>query len=46
MGLFVAGGKGVIRSMYMDSKSYANMVPVDCTVSFLLATSWYYLNNK
>lgn len=46
MGLFVAAGKGVLRSMYMDSKSYANMIPVDCTVSYLLASSWYYLNIK
>lgn len=46
LGLFVGAGKGVIRSMYMDSHSYANLIPVDCTVSYILATCWYYLNNK
>lgn len=46
MGLFVAAGKGVIRSMYMDSNSYANMVPIDATVSGLMVFSWYYLKTK
>ncbi|KAJ8982562.1 hypothetical protein NQ317_005033 [Molorchus minor] len=43
MGLFVGAGKGVIRSMYMDSKSYANFIPVDCTVSGIMAAAWNYL---
>ncbi|XP_056632464.1 putative fatty acyl-CoA reductase CG5065 [Diorhabda sublineata] len=46
MGLFVGAGKGIIRCMYMDSKSYANLIPVDATVSGILVFSWYYLNTK
>ncbi|CAH1959215.1 unnamed protein product [Acanthoscelides obtectus] len=46
MGLFAASGKGVIRSMYMDSKSYANLVPIDATVNALMVFSWYYLAHK
>lgn len=46
MGLFVGAGKGIIRCMYMDSKSYANLIPVDATVSGILMFSWYYLNTK
>ncbi|VEN49492.1 unnamed protein product [Callosobruchus maculatus] len=46
MGLFAASGKGVIRSMYMDSKSYANLVPIDATVNALMVFSWYYLKHK
>nr|CAI5862009.1 unnamed protein product [Callosobruchus analis] len=46
MGLFAASGKGVIRSMYMDSKSYANLVPIDSTINALMVFSWYYLKHK
>ncbi|KAJ8916682.1 hypothetical protein NQ315_000327, partial [Exocentrus adspersus] len=46
MGLFVGGGKGVIRSMYMDSKSHANFVPVDSAVSAMLVCIWNYLSNE
>ncbi|XP_028141886.1 putative fatty acyl-CoA reductase CG5065 [Diabrotica virgifera virgifera] len=46
MGLFVGAGKGVIRCMYMDSKSYANLIPVDAAVAGILVFSWYYLNVK
>ncbi|KAG5864260.1 hypothetical protein JTB14_018014 [Gonioctena quinquepunctata] len=46
MGLFVASGKGVLRSMYMDSQSYAKFVPVDCAISGMLVFSWYHLTNS
>ncbi|XP_060532694.1 putative fatty acyl-CoA reductase CG5065 isoform X1 [Cylas formicarius] len=44
MGIFIGAGKGVIRSMYMDSKSYANLIPADCTINIMLVAVWDYLN--
>ncbi|XP_044763439.1 putative fatty acyl-CoA reductase CG5065 [Coccinella septempunctata] len=44
MGLFVGAGKGIIRSMYMDSKSYADMVPADICVNGMLCATWYHVN--
>ncbi|CAG9858436.1 unnamed protein product [Phyllotreta striolata] len=45
-GLFVGAGKGVIRSLYMDSKTYANFGPADCTVSAIIMFAWHHLSSK
>ncbi|XP_026325429.1 fatty acyl-CoA reductase 1-like, partial [Hyposmocoma kahamanoa] len=44
-GLLIGAGKGVIRSMYCHSNSYADYVPVDVVVSSIFAFSWNYLSN-
>lgn len=46
MGLFVGAGKGIIRSMYMDSKSYADMIPADVCVNGMLCATWNYATTK
>ncbi|XP_076256452.1 putative fatty acyl-CoA reductase CG5065 [Rhynchophorus ferrugineus] len=46
MGIFIGAGKGVIRSMYMDSKSYANLIPADATVNGMLICVWDYLTRR
>ncbi|XP_050316024.1 fatty acyl-CoA reductase 1-like [Anthonomus grandis grandis] len=46
MGIFVGAGKGVIRSVYMDSKSYANLIPADSTINVMLVAAWDYLTTK
>ncbi|XP_072376256.1 putative fatty acyl-CoA reductase CG5065 [Diabrotica undecimpunctata] len=45
-GIFVGAGKGVIRTVYMDSDSYANFAPIDCTVSAIMMYAWHYLTTK
>ncbi|KAK9875977.1 hypothetical protein WA026_011078 [Henosepilachna vigintioctopunctata] len=44
MGLFVGAGKGIIRSMYMDSKSHADLIPADVCVNGMLCAAWYHVN--
>ncbi|CAG9767737.1 unnamed protein product [Ceutorhynchus assimilis] len=46
MGIFVGGGKGVIRSVFMDSKASANLVPADSAINGILVSSWDYLTTK
>ncbi|CAG9854648.1 unnamed protein product [Phyllotreta striolata] len=46
MGLFVAAGKGVMRSIYMDCKTSANLCPIDSTVGSIMMFSWHYLTTK
>lgn len=38
-GLLVAAGKGVLRTMYCDSQSYADFIPVDIAVNALLVAT-------
>ncbi|XP_057672431.1 putative fatty acyl-CoA reductase CG5065 [Diorhabda carinulata] len=45
-GLFVGAGKGVIRTVYMDTSCYANFSPIDCTVSAIMVFSWYHLTTN
>ncbi|RZB38783.1 NAD binding 4, Epimerase, and/or 3Beta HSD domain containing protein, partial [Asbolus verrucosus] len=46
MGLFVAAGKGILRSVYINVDCKADFVPVDCVISALMASTWHYLNNS
>ncbi|XP_019769143.2 fatty acyl-CoA reductase wat [Dendroctonus ponderosae] len=46
MGLFVGAGKGVIRSVYMDSKTSANVIPADSCINVILLAVWDYLTTK
>lgn len=40
-GLFVAAGKGVLRSMFGDVNATADIVPVDLAVNMLVCVGWY-----
>ncbi|KAL1489347.1 hypothetical protein ABEB36_014260 [Hypothenemus hampei] len=46
MGIFVGACKGVIRSVHIDSKANANMIPADSVINLLLVTAWDYVANK
>lgn len=46
MGLLIAAGKGVLRTMYCDSQGYADFLPVDIAVNVLLLTSMDYIVYK
>jgi fatty acyl-CoA reductase len=39
--LFAAIGKGILRTMMGNSNSTADLIPVDVTVNFLIASAWY-----
>jgi len=42
-GLMVGAGKGVIRTIYCDQKSYGDFLPVDVAINGLMVCTWYYL---
>lgn len=42
-GLLIGAGKGVIRSMYCDSDSYADFLPVDIAVNAMMVATWNWL---
>ncbi|KAJ1520549.1 hypothetical protein ONE63_003666 [Megalurothrips usitatus] len=42
-GLLIGAGKGVIRSMYCDSDSYADFLPVDIAVNGMLVATWIWV---
>ncbi|CAG9767736.1 unnamed protein product [Ceutorhynchus assimilis] len=46
MGIFVGAGKGVIRSVYIDSRASANLIPADSTINGIMVCAWDYLTNK
>ncbi|RZC42844.1 NAD binding 4, Sterile, Epimerase, 3Beta HSD, and/or RmlD sub bind domain containing protein, partial [Asbolus verrucosus] len=46
MGLFVAAGKGILRSAYINVDCKADFVPVDCVISAIMASTWNYLNHS
>ncbi|KAK4878208.1 hypothetical protein RN001_010714 [Aquatica leii] len=43
IGLLIAAGKGVLRTMYCDSQGYADFLPVDIAVNILMLTSIDYM---
>lgn len=45
-GLLIGAGKGVIRTMYCNSDSYGDIVPVDLAVNGILVGSWNFIANK
>ncbi|KAF5287019.1 hypothetical protein FQA39_LY16133 [Lamprigera yunnana] len=46
VGLLIAAGKGILRSMYCDSQGYADFLPVDIAVNVLILTSIDFLIHK
>jgi alcohol-forming fatty acyl-CoA reductase len=42
-GLMIGAGKGVIRTMYCDQKSYGDFLPVDIAINGMMVTTWHYL---
>lgn len=44
-GLLIGAGKGVIRTMYCNSSSYGDFLPVDFAVNGLLMGAWNYITN-
>ncbi|XP_066255909.1 fatty acyl-CoA reductase 1 [Euwallacea similis] len=42
-GLLIGAGKGVIRTMYCQEKSYADYLPVDILVNATLCIVWVYI---
>lgn len=45
-GLLIGAGKGVIRTMYCNSDSYGDYLPVDLGVNGMLIATWNYIANK
>ncbi|KAM3955181.1 putative fatty acyl-CoA reductase CG5065 [Aphomia sociella] len=42
-GLLIGAGKGVIRTMYCKSNSYADFLPVDVFINGIMISVWHYL---
>ncbi|CAH0713461.1 unnamed protein product, partial [Brenthis ino] len=42
----IGAGKGVIRSMYCRSDSYADYLPVDVFINGIMVVTWNYLKNS
>lgn len=40
-GLYVAAGKGILRSMKGDYRGVADIIPVDIPVNMIIAAAWY-----
>lgn len=40
-GLFIAAGKGILRTMRASNNALADLVPVDVVVNTSLAAAWY-----
>lgn len=40
-GLYIAVGKGILRSMKCDFRGIADIIPVDIPVNMLIAVAWY-----
>lgn len=45
-GLLIGAGKGVLRSMYCNSSSYGDYLPVDYAVNGIMVSSWNFVANK
>ncbi|XP_071441027.1 putative fatty acyl-CoA reductase CG5065 [Hetaerina americana] len=46
MGLLIGAGKGVIRTMYCDSRGHADFIPVDVVVNATLMLTWDFVTKK
>ncbi|KAK3603214.1 hypothetical protein CHS0354_036144 [Potamilus streckersoni] len=40
-GLYIAAGKGILRSMKCDFRGVADIIPVDIPVNMLITVAWY-----
>ncbi|OWF43207.1 fatty acyl-CoA reductase 1-like isoform X2 [Mizuhopecten yessoensis] len=45
-GLYIAAGKGILRSVKGDFRCVADIVPVDMPVNMMIAAAWYTAVNK
>jgi len=45
-GLYVAAGKGLLRSFLCDSRVIADIIPVDLPVNMTIAAAWHTVVNK
>lgn len=46
VGLLIAGGKGVVRSMYIEQKSYGDFLPCDIAINAVFVCTWNFLEFK
>ncbi|KAG5680579.1 hypothetical protein PVAND_010076 [Polypedilum vanderplanki] len=42
-GMMIGAGKGVIRTIYCDQKSYGDFLPVDVAINGLMVCTWNYI---
>lgn len=40
-GLVLASGKGVLRTMYVDTKCCADLIPVDTVINLMISVAWF-----
>ncbi|XP_065348947.1 putative fatty acyl-CoA reductase CG5065 isoform X1 [Cloeon dipterum] len=45
-GILIAAGKGVLRTMWCKSNTYADFVPVDIVANAILLSTWNYVGRK
>ncbi|XP_059482632.1 putative fatty acyl-CoA reductase CG5065 isoform X2 [Neocloeon triangulifer] len=45
-GILIAAGKGVLRTMWCKSDTYADFLPVDIVANALLLATWNYIERK
>lgn len=45
-GLFIAAGKGILRTMRASNDAVADLIPVDVVVNVMLAAGWYTAVNR
>jgi alcohol-forming fatty acyl-CoA reductase len=45
-GLLIAAGRGILRTSWIDQKSYGDFVPADFVANSLIIGAWGYLNVK
>lgn len=46
VGILIAAGKGVLRTMYCKADNYGDFLPVDIAANALCVATWNYLVNK
>jgi len=46
VGILIAAGKGVLRTMWCKSDTYADFVPVDIAANAILLATWNYVERK
>lgn len=46
VGILIAAGKGVLRTMYCKADNYGDFLPVDIAINAVCVATWNYLVNK
>lgn len=44
VGMLLAGGKGVARTVYCDQKSYGDFLPCDIAINAVFVCTWNFFN--